>query len=89
MKPFLALVRKDLKLFFSDRRSVMFTIAVPIMIASFFGSVMNGSGGKTKTSGVAIQVVDLDQSERSREIVSNLFADKTLAVTLNTEANER
>ena len=89
MKPFLALVRKDLKLFFSDRRSVMFTIAVPIMIASFFGSVMNGSGGKTKTSGVAIQVVDLDQSELSREIVTNLVADETLKVTLNNEATAR
>ena len=35
--PLLAMVRKDLQLFFSDRRSVIVSFVVPIAIASFFG----------------------------------------------------
>jgi ABC-2 type transport system permease protein len=37
MIPFLALVRKDLKLFFNDRRAVIVSMLVPIVLASFFG----------------------------------------------------
>ena len=42
--PLLAMVRKDLQLFFSDRRSVIVSFVVPIAIASFFGSVFSGAG---------------------------------------------
>ena len=40
--PLLAMVRKDLQLFFSDRRSVIVSFVVPIAIASFFGSIFSG-----------------------------------------------
>ena len=36
------MVRKDLQLFFSDRRAVIMSFAVPIAIASFFGSIFSG-----------------------------------------------
>ena len=42
--PLLAMVRKDLQLFFSDRRSVIVSFVVPIAIASFFGAVFSGAG---------------------------------------------
>ena len=42
--PLLAMVRKDLQLFFSDRRSVIVSFVVPIAIASFFGSIFSGAG---------------------------------------------
>ena len=35
MIPFLALVRKDLKLFFNDRKAVIVGLLVPIVLASF------------------------------------------------------
>ena len=44
--PLLAMVRKDLQLFFSDRRSVIVSFVVPIAIGSFFGAVFSGGGGK-------------------------------------------
>src|SRR5438093_137913 len=44
LKPVLAMVRKDLLIFFGDRRSVILSFVVPIAIASFFGSIFSGSG---------------------------------------------
>ena len=37
------MVRKDLQLFFSDRRAVIMSFVVPIAIASFFGSIFSGA----------------------------------------------
>ena len=34
-----ALVRKDLILYFSNRRALLITVAAPIAIAAFFGSL--------------------------------------------------
>jgi len=42
LTPLVAMVRKDLQLFFSDRRAVMMSFIVPIAIASFFGSIFSG-----------------------------------------------
>ena len=57
---FVALVRKDLQLFFSDRRSVILTFAVPIAIASFFGSIFRGSGDNDEPAKISIAIVDRD-----------------------------
>ena len=37
MIPFMALVRKDLRLFFNDRKAVVVGLVAPIILASFFG----------------------------------------------------
>ena len=42
MIPFLALVRKDLRLFFNDRKAVVVGLLVPIVLASFFGYLFGG-----------------------------------------------
>jgi len=89
MRPFLALVLKDLKLHLSNRRALILTLAVPIAIASFFGSIFGGGSGKTKPSGIAIQVANLDHSDISNEIVTNLMRDATLRVTLVAEPEAR
>ncbi len=54
LTPFLALVRKDLKLFFGDRRALLMTVAAPILIASFFGYIFGGRSGQTKTSRIPV-----------------------------------
>ncbi len=52
--PLLAMVRKDLQLFFSDRRSVIVSFVVPIAIASFFGSIFSGgAGGNSEPARIA------------------------------------
>ena len=52
--PLLAMVRKDLQLFFSDRRSVIVSFVVPIAIASFFGSIFSGPRHNGEPAKIAV-----------------------------------
>jgi ABC-2 type transport system permease protein len=83
LNPFLALTRKDVKLFFGNRRALLVTIAAPIAIASFFGYLFGG-GGSTEPSRIAVLAVDQDGSAISREIAAGLTADKNLEVKPST-----
>ena len=84
MIPFLALVRKDLKLFFDDRRAVIVSILVPIVLASFFGYLFGGQGGNAETSKVPVLVIDQDGSNTSRGLITQLGSDNNLDVKPST-----
>jgi ABC-2 type transport system permease protein len=84
MVPFLALVRKDLKLFFSDRRSVVVGILVPIVLASFFGYLFGGQRGDAETSKVSVLMIDQDGSDISRDLMAQLAGDRMLNVKPST-----
>ena len=75
---FVALVRKDLQLFFSDRRAVILTFAVPIAIASFFGSIFRGGGDDAEAARIPVAVVDRDGSAISKGVVAALQGDRSL-----------
>jgi ABC-2 type transport system permease protein len=79
--PLLAMVRKDLQLFFSDRRSVIVSFVVPIAIASFFGAVFSGGGQNREPARIAVSIVDQDESAISKAIVSGAESDKNLKVS--------
>ena len=89
MIPFWALVRKDLRLFFGDRRAVVVGLLVPIVLASFFGYLFGGQGGKTETSRMPVLVTDQDGSAISRAIIAQLSSDKNLDVKLSTPDEAR
>jgi ABC-2 type transport system permease protein len=89
MKPFLALVAKDLKLYFNDRRAVILTLAVPIMIATFFGSLFGGRSGQSGPRRIPIQLVNLDTNELTTNIVAQLSKDPNLDVALTQESAAR
>jgi len=78
--PLLAMVRKDLQLFFSDRRSVIVSFVVPIAIASFFGAVFSGGGQNREPARIAVAIVDQDGSAISKAIVAGAETDKNLKV---------
>jgi ABC-2 type transport system permease protein len=78
LTPFLALVRKDLILFLSDRRALVISLALPIVIAAFFGSLF---GGSAKTSAIDVALVQQDTSEIGNRIAAGLKADPNLHVT--------
>jgi ABC-2 type transport system permease protein len=78
--PFLALVRKDLRLFLSDRRAVLMSVVAPIAIASFFGYIFGGGAGNTDNSPIPVLVSDQDGSAFSREIIARLKTEKSLDV---------
>ena len=75
MNALTALVRKDLFLYFTNKRALMITLAAPILIAAFFGSVLGGPS--KKPSRVPVAVVDLDGSAVSKSIVAAMRADST------------
>jgi ABC-2 type transport system permease protein len=83
--PLLAMIRKDLQLFFSDRRSVIVSFVVPIAIASFFGMVFSGGGGDREPARIGVAIVDQDMSAISKAIVAAAQADRSLAVTTPAE----
>ena len=87
--PLLAMVRKDLQLFFSDRRSVIVSFVVPIAIASFFGAIFSGSGQNREPARIAIAIVDQDASAISTAIVAGADSDKNLKVAKPTEDEAR
>jgi ABC-2 type transport system permease protein len=84
MNAFIALVRKDLVLYFSNRRSLIMSIAAPILIAAFFGSLFGG--GDNKPAHIPVAITDLDHSELSAKIVAAMRADPALAITEASQA---
>ena len=89
LTPLLAMVRKDLQLFFSDRRSVIVSFVVPIAIASFFGAVFSGGGATAERARIAVAIVDQDASAISKDILAGAQADPNLQLTTPTEADAR
>ena len=89
MIQFLALVRKDLKLFFTDRKAVVVGLLVPIICGSFFGYLFGGHKGSVETSKVPVLIMDQDESEISRALVTQLTAEKNLEIKPSTPVAAR
>ncbi len=79
MNAFIALLRKDLVLHFSNRRAVLMSVVAPILIAAFFGSLFGGSD--KGPAQIPVVLTDLDQSEVSARIVANLRGDPALRLS--------
>jgi ABC-2 type transport system permease protein len=87
--PFLAMVRKDLRLFFTDRRAVLLTFAAPIAIASFIGSITQNAGRSTERARISVAIVDEDGSTISKTIVTDVQKDENLTAVTTTAADAR
>jgi ABC-2 type transport system permease protein len=81
-----AMVRKDLTLFFADRRALVMAFAAPIAIASFFGSIFSGPSSARAPARIAVHVVDEDAGAIAKAIVAGLQEDKALRVTRSSAA---
>ena len=88
MTAFFALVCKDLILFRSDRRALLVNLALPIMIATFFGYLFGGSG-PAKMGKIDVALVQQDHSEVGKKIAAALTADATLHITVMDAAQAR
>jgi len=89
LTPLRAMIRKDLLLFFSDRRSVIVSFVVPIAIASFFGAIFSGPSSDREPAKIAIAMIDLDGSPISKGVVAGASADRNLKVSTPDEASAR
>jgi ABC-2 type transport system permease protein len=88
MRAILAIARKDIALFFGDRRSVFITLITPIFIGAFFGYIFGGSGSSERAR-IAVVVADADASAISKDILKGLQGDASLDVTVAGEAEAR
>jgi|KBSMisStandDraft_5_1062788.scaffolds.fasta_scaffold05019_8 ABC-type multidrug transport system permease subunit len=86
---FLAMVRKDLQLFFSDRRSVIVSFAVPIFIGAFIGSLTNDMGNSSRPMRVKVAIADLDNSDISKAVIASAQGDSNLTITVATAEEAR
>ena len=84
MNALLALIRKDLVLYFSSPRSLFISVAAPIAIAAFFGSVFD-SGSSKKPARIPVAIVDLDGSDTSKKIVAGMKGDDSFSIQELTE----
>jgi len=76
-----ALIRNDIRLYFTDRRAVIVGVLMPILIAAFFGYIFGGTGRSEDQGKIPIAVVDEDHSSVSRAITADLAADPLLQVS--------
>jgi ABC-2 type transport system permease protein len=79
LRPALAILRKDLLLFFGDRRAVVITMVTPIAIAAFFGFIFSGQGSSEQAK-IEVRAADLDASPLTKEILRALSEDGALDV---------
>ena len=82
LTPLVAMIRKDLQIFLSDRRAVIMAFAMPIAIGSFFGFLFNGQRSDDEVARIPILLVDQDSSTIAKGIVDGVMADKNLAATI-------
>ncbi|MBL4905705.1 MAG: ABC transporter permease, partial [Flavobacteriaceae bacterium] len=74
----LTIFKKDLKLFFSDKKGAMLTFALPILLISLFAFAFGGVGGTRTANPIALLVVDNDLSIDSKNVISKLDTLKVI-----------
>ncbi len=79
MTAFLALVHTDLLLDLRNRRALLMSLAAPILIGAFFGSLFNQR--EPQVQQVPVAVVDLDGSALSAQVLAALRADAALKLS--------
>ncbi len=83
------IVLKDLKLFAADRRALLFSIFVPVAIASFMGMLTQNMGVVEKPKPIPILYVDNDHSDVSAKLKKNLLESGTLKLQDSEDAAAR
>ncbi len=76
-----AICIKDLKLFFLDKKSVLITFLLPILLISLFAFAFGGIGsGSSKPKIVKLLVTDLDNTKESIKMIKSLDSIKGLQI---------
>jgi ABC-2 type transport system permease protein len=76
----IAIVRKDLQVYYSDRRAVIMGFIVPITVASFMGAVFGGTGQR-ETARIPVGIVDQDATAVSKAVVAAVSGERALQVS--------
>jgi ABC-type Na+ efflux pump permease subunit len=68
----LTILKKDIKLFFNDKKSVFLTFLMPIFLISLFAFAFGGTRTKSKPKQIKLLVTDNDLTEDSQSVLSKL-----------------
>lgn len=79
MTAIFALIRKDVILFIGDRRALILTVLMPIVLGAFFGYIFGGSGAK-EAGKVDVALVMQDDSAVAKQIASALKTETSINV---------
>jgi hypothetical protein len=66
------IARKDLQLFFADKRGMLLTFAVPIALITLFAFAFGGAGQSDGPSPTKLVIVDLDNTKESKVLITTL-----------------
>ena len=73
------IIKKDLKLFFSNKKAVLLTFLIPILLISLFAFAFGGIGTKSsKFKAIDLLYVNNDSSEISNKIISKIDSLKEI-----------
>lgn len=75
------LFQKDLKVFSKDKKSLMISLLLPIILISLFGFIFQNDDGAEINKPFRILVSDQDGSKLSRKLISILDSSKNLSVS--------
>lgn len=73
---------KDLRIFFGDKRGLLMTLAVPIALITLFTFAFGGAGRSDVSVATEIIVADVDQTEASKKIISELDSLEEFEINL-------
>ena len=80
----LAILLKDLKLFFSDRKSVLLTFLLPILLISLFAFAFGGIGSSSEPRVINLLLTDIDDTTETKTLISSLEEIKGLKIITTT-----
>ena len=83
----LTLLKKDLQIYFRDRKGILITFLLPIILITLFAFAFGGvAKKKSKPRPWGVLVVDKDSTKTSQDIISRLDAMPTLRLIPSEEA---
>ena len=86
----LKLFKKDLKLFLHDKRSVLLTFLLPVILITLFALAYGSIGSYDgRSEPVELLVADLDMTSSSKEIVNRIDSLEDIAVVVSDSVKSR
>ena len=72
MNALLAIARKDALLLWRDKAALFWILGLPLLFASFFGTIFSGGGGGGSRGSLTLQVIDEVDHAGSKQFVARL-----------------
>ena len=82
MKKILNLAWNDIKIEFSDRSTLLFFFILPLVFTAILGASFGGNGDPEGDRRYTLPIVDLDQSDTSRWLISELQSSDVVRVAI-------